>query len=292
MSSPFHPGELRLQRHAGVEEALARFGRRAIRRAMPAQRQRFFAQLPFVVVGAVDPGGAPWASFLTGPPGFAHARDAQTLVLDAVPDVLDRGSLEVGSPVGLLGIELHSRRRNRLNGRVVSHDGGLVVRVEQSFGNCPQYIHPRVVEPGVAEPVHAAEHEALTAADRAFIARSDTFFVATSATHGSGERSVDASHRGGPPGFVHVNADGELVIPDYAGNNAFNTLGNIVSDGRAALAFVDFATGDLLQLEGPARVLLDDPRIAAFDEARRLWTVRPRRVLARRGGLPLRLRSP
>ena len=60
---------------------------------------------------------------------------------------------------------------------------------------------------------------------------------------------ADISHRGGRPGFVRVDGD-VLTIPDFRGNRYFNTLGNLIAEPRASLLFVDFETGDLLQLQG------------------------------------------
>ena len=56
-------------------------------------------------------------------------------------------TLAHGIDIGLLGIELHSRRRNRMNGVVSAIDEtGFEVQVKQSFGNCPQYIQSRMFE--------------------------------------------------------------------------------------------------------------------------------------------------
>jgi hypothetical protein len=52
--------------------------------------------------------------------------------------------------------------------------------------------------------------------------------------------------------------------------------------------FVDFETGDLLQLSGEAQVVLDDPEIGAFEAAERLWRFTPRHIVQRAGALPLR----
>ncbi|WP_239502378.1 pyridoxamine 5'-phosphate oxidase family protein, partial [Stenotrophomonas maltophilia] len=77
----------------------------------------------------------------------------------------------------------------------------------------------------------------LGGAAREMVAGADTLFVASSSgadiDAGGG---VDISHRGGRPGFVHV--DGErLTIPDFSGNRYFNTLGNLLVEPRAALLF-------------------------------------------------------
>ena len=90
------------------------------------------------------------------------------------------------------------------------------------------------------------------------------------------EGLVDVSHRGGPPGFVHVERSGErtlLTLPDYAGNNLFNSLGNIQVNPRAGFVACDFATGDLLLLTGPARVLWDAPERVHFARAERLLQI-------------------
>jgi uncharacterized protein len=52
--------------------------------------------------------------------------------------------------------------------------------------------------------------------------------------------------------------------------------------------FVDFENGDLLQLSGEPQVVLDDPEIAVFEGAERLWRFTPRHIVQRVGALPLR----
>jgi ferredoxin-NADP reductase len=99
---------------------------------------------------------------------------------------------------------------------------------------------------------------------------------------------MDASHRGGPLGFVTVVDDRTLIIPDYKGNNHFNTIGNLVVDPRAGLLFVDFETGALLQLTGEAEIDWDSPAVADYPGARRLirFTIEEANLLE--GALPLR----
>jgi hypothetical protein len=87
---------------------------------------------------------------------------------------------------------------------------------------------------------------------------------------------------------VRLGDDGVLTIPDFSGNRFFNTLGNLIANPRAGLLFVDFETGDLLQLSGDVEVVLDSPEIAAFRGAERLWRFSPHRILHRPDALPLR----
>lgn len=294
MNSPWHPGEIEMQRSAGAEERMRDVGPRVLRDHLIEQHQQFYPQLPFIVLGAVAPDGDVWASVRTAAPGFLHSPDPLHLdvALDRdVDDPADAG-LEDGAAIALLGIELHTRRRNRLNGRVrrAASKRGFSVKVVQAFGNCPQYIQLRdfrIETPGVPRP--AIEHsQVLSGRALEIVRQADTFFVASYVTDEEGAHQIDVSHRGGRSGFVRVGADGALTIPDFSGNRFFNTLGNLLANPRAGLVFVDFENGDVLQLTGDAQVCLDDPQTGAFQGAERLWSVKPRKIVLRRAALGLR----
>ncbi|CAM4153202.1 pyridoxamine 5'-phosphate oxidase family protein [Bordetella tumulicola] len=289
----WHEGEKFIQEKVGVAERMEAVGQRVVRDFMPDQHRAFYAQLPFIVLGSVDSEGNAWATFLEGRPGFMSSSTPTTLDIAARPSPADpagRGMIE-GASVGLLGIEMHTRRRNRMNGVLSNIDLGLRVEVDQSFGNCPRYIQLRDFsfdrDPNGS---FAGQVEALAAMDpaaRELIERADAFFVASYADR-EDRRQVDVSHRGGKAGFVRVAGDGTLTIPDFDGNLFFSTLGNIFLNGQAGLLFVDFETGDMLQMTGDAEVVFDSPEIAVFQGAERLWTFRARKMVRRLGGLALR----
>lgn len=300
-ASPYHAGERAVQSRAGVRERVEQMGRRMIRDFMPDQHREFFADLPFLVAGSVDAQGRPWASILVGYPGFATSPDPWTLRIDAAFGFGDpaAGSLAIGSDVGLLGIQPQTRRRNRMNGTVTALDAaGFTVRVRQSFGNCPQYIQARapifVAEPRPQTPRPVrAEGARLSAEAVALIEAADTLFIATSAPAQPEEAATgaDVSHRGGRPGFVRVAVeDGRtvLTVPDFRGNNAFNTLGNIAVEPRCGLLFVDFATGGLLSLTGAGEIVWDGPELAGFAGALRLLKFRVDSGVAIADALPFR----
>lgn len=296
-SSPWHRGEVAIQESVGMAGRMAELGPRVIRDHLTEQHRAFFPLLPFAVLGSVDGEGRPWATLREGAPGFLHAPDPFRLRVDGrrEPDDPAEAGLEDGDGVALLGIELATRRRNRLNG-VVEREGpeGFTIRVGQSFGNCPKYIRVRqeVFAQDSREPRPApVVSERLDAAARALVAASDTFFVA-SFVEAEGAREVDVSHRGGRPGFVRIGADGSLTIPDYSGNRFFNTLGNLLANPRAGLVFPDFATGDLLQMGGGAQVVLDPAEAETIAGAERLWRFMPERVVFRAGALRLRFAAP
>ena len=293
-TSPFHPAERAIQDRLGVRDAIEAFARRAVRDHMPREHRDFFASLPFLLVGSVDDHGRPWASMVVGRPGFASSPDATTLAVAARPLPGDplADNLAPGADVGLLGIELPTRRRNRLNGRVTAGDGdGFTVAVAQSFGNCPQFIQTRDV---VATPAvttgRVTRADRFDAATQALIAAADTLFVATAFTDGTDHpsRGADVSHRGGKPGFVRVEDDRTFVFPDFAGNNHFNTVGNMVADPRAGYLFVDFDNGNLVYMTGRGEIVWDGPEVAAFAGARRLIRFHLDEVIRVDGGLPLR----
>jgi uncharacterized protein len=265
---------------------------------MPDQHRLFFGQLPFALLGVLDRAGNPWATVLSGRPGFLASPDPSILCIDACPADSDPGAegIYVGARIALLVIELPTRRRNRMNGIVVDLDvSGFVVRVEQSFGNCPQYIQRR--DYGGFRPHQFPSAEPLDF-DNAWaldlLQRTDTAFIASSTPPretppGGG---VDVSHRGGMPGFIHIAEDGALEVPDYRGNRYFNTLGNLIAYPRAALAIPDFTTGDLLQLTGSTAIIWDGPLVASIPGAERLWRLQPSRVVRLRDALPLQLGPP
>lgn len=290
--SPWHAGEKELQAHLGVGERMDVLGRRVIRDQMPDQHRTFYQQLPFMLYGAVDADGRPWASVLEGQPGFVHSPDPGLLQFSSLPAADDPAQLGAGSAIGLLGIELHTRRRNRINGHIgAMTTSGFAVTVDQSYGNCPQYIQLRQFRSvPLADPATrpAQQFNELDDAAKAMIAEADTFFVA-SYVDVDGVRSVDVSHRGGQSGFVRVEGNC-LTIPDFAGNLFFNTLGNLRVNPKAGLLFIDFNSGDLLQLSGRTEIILEGPQVEAFQGAERLWMFHVEHVVRRPAALGLRWR--
>ncbi|MEM1079386.1 MAG: pyridoxamine 5'-phosphate oxidase family protein [Pseudomonadota bacterium] len=289
--TPFHAGERAAQARVGITglaERVAGF----VRPFMPDQHRRFFAELPFVVLAGADAEGQHWVTLLDGPEGFISSPDARALTLATTPDPQDplAQSLASGTDVGLLGIELSTRRRNRMSGRLRQTGAGFVVEVRQSFGNCPQYIHARRWRRVPPRPALTARRTSALSTDQiARIRLADTLFIGTGQTGASDHASngFDASHRGGAPGFVTVTDSTHLQIPDYAGNNFFNTIGNLLETPEIGLVFVDFEKGGLLHVTGKAHIDWEAPG-AADPGALRVIHVEIDAVLERPEALSLR----
>jgi uncharacterized protein len=283
----FHEGERAVQARAGVDAESRRLGR-GISCDIPEGAEPFLEAQRLAVLAGTDDAGRVWASLVTGNPGFITAPDRRTLRLAAaLPGADPLGeALSPDRALGVLVLDPERRRRLRVNGHVtdVSPDA-IVIRTAEVFGNCPKYIQARA-------PHGDARHDrsgvaqggrTLTPLQRLAIGRADTFFLA-SVHAGTG---ADASHRGGQPGFVEVRDDMRLRFPDYAGNNMFQTLGNIAADPRVGLLFADFDTGTTRQLTGRARILWERAEYAELAGAERAVEIEIDEVVELAGRGPL-----
>lgn len=82
---------------------------------------------------------------------------------------------------------------------------------------------------------------------------------------GGSEGHLDASPRGGEPGFIKILDDKTLLIPDAKGNNRLDTLTNITASGRVGLLFLIPGVDETLRINGDAR-LSDDPDLIRLFE--------------------------
>ncbi|WP_137994693.1 pyridoxamine 5'-phosphate oxidase family protein [Streptomyces vilmorinianum] len=245
---PYNPGSLAVQEKAGVRH-LADHVARSIGTGIRPIAAAFLELQPMLVLGAADADGQVWSTLLTGAPGFVRATGPHTISV-AAPLPTSDGTSD-GTSVGTIALDPRTRRRMRLNGLARPSARGFTVEAEQVFSNCPKYLQKReLYAPDTTTPPGAPRHgTALTPDQERLVRAADTFFIATAAPDGA-----DASHRGGNPGFVRIDSPTELSWPDYPGNAMFLTLGNLETDGRAGLLFLDWRTGTTLQLTGEARI--------------------------------------
>lgn len=249
----YHAGSLAVQKRVGVDERARMMGR-AFGQDITVAVAAFLAGQPLLVVGGPDPATERvWTSPVAGTSGFVRATGPRQISVAGGPpptDPLATALATPGTPVGSIVLDPRTRRRLRLNGTARPTPRGFVVEADRVFGNCPRYIQRREKFEQVEGRTPGTPRRAgrLEPADMDVVRAADTFFVAT--VHGDG---ADVSHRGGNPGFVEVVSPGELRWPDYSGNAMFLTLGNLYTDPRAGLLFLDWETGDTLQVTGEAR---------------------------------------
>ena len=137
----------------------------------------------------------------------------------------------------------------------------------------PQYIQKRSAT-FLERDASSKKFQKFEGRSKELIEHADVFFLASVAPGSEANAGADASHRGGKPGFVLVESETTLVVPEFVGNDHFNTLGNWILNDKASLLFLDFQNGDTLSLKGRVDVKLtinDDDLIRYFAGAERYW---------------------
>jgi len=255
-----------VQERAGERDIARRHGA-IISSAIAPAALSFLANQRLVASSITGDDGHLWTTVWFGEPGFVQSTDGHHVsirasVMTASPDDPVLRRLALGRDVGMLAIELSSRRRLRINGtveRIGVDEIGVAVR--ESVPNCPKYIQRRsaLASTTPQSPQRlTASGRAVDQERRAVIERADTAFAGS--LHP--ERGVDTSHRGGAPGFIRVVDRATLRVPDYPGNSMFMTLGNYETDSRASLAVLDFERNVIVSFSGSARLRfeVEDPQ--------------------------------
>lgn len=275
--NPYHEGELLVQQQVGEAIAAEQNGR-VVADSILKGALKFIEQQPMVILGSVDAQQNVWASVLFGHPGFVQPVDSHTIKFDLKQAFLHPSdsfwrNIHHQNHIGMLIIELASRRRLRINGTISQTTSEqLRLRVLESYPNCPKYIQRRhflnISEEAPRQLFETQSGQFLTSEQQRWIESADTLFIASA--HPT--RGVDASHRGGNPGFVQILNDRILRIPDYPGNSMFNTLGNLIVNPHAGLIFLDFAQSRTLQLIGRTTIWWNlDESIHPTGGTRRYW---------------------
>ena len=254
----FHKGEEAVQKLTGNSKMASRVGRMIQESIQPGVIPFLKNQL-MVILTSTDKDGKLWSSPLMGEIGFIDISSFNEVVLDLDKVYSDKGdiffeNITQNNQVAMLFIEHSMRARFRVNGTVTRVDNKVFIQVKEAYGNCPKYINSISIKiDHQKEGANFSTGDNLNDTEKDWIQAADTFYLATSNNDG---RS-DASHRGGNKGFVEILYDGVLRIPDYPGNNMFNSLGNIYENPNAGLLFIDFEKGETLQLSGKAELSFD-----------------------------------
>lgn len=270
MEEVYHEGELMVQNRAG-EGAIAAQNAKMISSHFSNGIIKFLKTQQFAVLSSTDRKGNVWVTFLTGGPGFVEELDEQRVMI--------RAGLIAGDPlasetkeqkqIGLLIIDTKRRIRLRINGTASIEMGQIIVTAHQIYGNCPKYIQKRTFsreKDSYRLLLSEQRNKGLSRQQEEWIAQADTFYIGSINDQGE----MDASHKGGNPGFVHVVNAETLLFPDYFGNSMFNTLGNIELNPLSGLLFIDYDHGHSLHLTGSSEIIWDEAVAAAFPGAGRV----------------------
>lgn len=238
---------------------------------------------PLLALGTIDEQGRPWSTVWGGNTPFAQPLGGnmvgvKTIIdtkFDPVAEILFKGSDSAGKVelsgddmrmVSGLTIDLETRTRVKLFGKMMAGllapdqgpagEATLVVKIEESLGNCPKYLNKKQIKSVQPDPKLLSESIQLDDRARTAVEKADLFFISSS--HGS--KAMDTNHRGGPAGFIRIvsnEASGAVITwPEYSGNRLYQTLGNLQTTPRAGLAIPNFETGDVLYVTGTTEILV------------------------------------
>ena len=245
---------------------------------------------PLIAIGTLDKESRPWTTLWgNGDKGFARPvaegiigiRTPVTGEYDPVVEELvgKAATGEVvreegkGRMVGGLTIDLETRKRVKMYGRMIAGALGtrddevtgheehiaevqLVLKIEQSLGNCPKYLNRKKIVSALAKPELVSDSPKLPQRALDVVEKADLFFISSSQR----DLDMDTNHRGGPPAFIRVvsNDDSGAVIayPEYSGNRLYQTLGNLKVNPLAGVCVPDFETGDMLYFTGTTDILV------------------------------------
>ena len=245
---------------------------------------------PLIAIGTLDSEGRPWTTLWgNGDKGFARPiaqgvigiRTPVTGKYDPVVEALvgKEATGEVvreegtGRMVSGLTIDLQTRKRVKMFGRMVAgalsirddevtdHEEHiaevqLVLKIEQSLGNCPKYLNKKEIVAALAKPELISDSPQLPQRALDLLSKADLFFMSSSQR----DQDMDTNHRGGPSGFVRVISNDRsgavICYPEYSGNRLYQTLGNLAINPLAGICIPDLETGDMLYLTGKTNILI------------------------------------
>jgi len=244
---------------------------------------------PLLAIGTLDKQGRPWTTLCGGEKGLArllgggivgfktpvtgkHDPVIEELVgKDATGQVVrEEGE---GRMVSGLTIDLKTRKRVKMYGRMIAGalmtredeatdreetiaEIQLVLKVEQSLGNCPKYMNSKHITSAVAKPELVDDMPCFSQRALDLMDKADMFFLSSSYT----QVDMDTNHRGGPPGFMRVESNEQsgavICWPEYSGNRLYQTLGNLMLNPVCGICVPDYDTGDMLYFTGRTDILV------------------------------------
>ena len=256
----YHKGEIKVQKMIGEDVIATKNGRLITNTIIPGAIA-FIENQPMAIVSSINKLGEVWVSLLVGSYDFILVSNPNSITfklkeINSFKEDVFYKNIKDNNSIGCLFIELASRRRFRVNGKAVLNNETIAITVQESYPNCPKYIQQRMIT--ISDSSHTEKSTSITGKNsteniKNWIKSADTLFVGSTDIN----KNLDASHRGGNPGFVEFLENDVLKIPDYKGNSLYNTLGNFADNSSTGLLFINFETKDTLQLTGSASLLFN-----------------------------------
>ncbi|EXJ92956.1 hypothetical protein A1O3_01512 [Capronia epimyces CBS 606.96] len=207
----------------------------------------------------------------------------------------ERGRVKLAGKIiaGALNADTSPPDQTKYRGNLPTGQSGevqLVVKIDQSLGNCPKYLNRKRISSVRPNPRLVSSSPRLTQEAIDLIHRADLFFVASAHRH----EDMDVNHRGGPQGFMRTHQpdnpdEGTIIIwPEYSGNNLYQTLGNLETTPRAGLVIPDFETGDVLYVTGNTETLVGADASAVMAKSKLAVRLKVTEARLVQEGLPFR----
>lgn len=282
MSNIFHSGQLAVQRITG-EEKIAEMRIPMLKTSLHPRSLPFIEHQVVAFPGSEDSDGNIWLSLLVGERGFITTPSLQEIQFDLSKIKSNRNdiffkNIKNNPTVGLLFFEAARRARYRAWGTARQEGDQLSFDIRMGYPSCPKHIQVETIELSDQPTTLDTKYDngtTLGPLEKKWILGAHTFYVGTQTKKGD----IEASHRGGDPGFIEILDNGLIRVPDYLGNSMYSTLGNIYENPKAALLFVDYKKGETLQLTGVAELQFDQNDGDDFyksGETGRFWTFQPK----------------
>lgn len=276
---------------------------------------------PLLALGTLDSQDRPWTTLWGGQPGFSEPLGGGIIgtrtIVDGVNDPVvqalvggnEQGEMVQGNGkmVAGLAIDLMTRRRVKICGSMIAGSLGevdvefeddtpreegvpdkqeqlqLITKIEQSLGNCPKYLNQYEIRPALVTSKLVSQSASLSLEGKGLITNADMFFISSTTTE-----DMDTNHRGGPPGFVRILSDTEIVYPEYSGNRLYQTLGNLQMNPKVGITFPDYENGNVLYTTGTAQILVLDEAAKLLPGSNIAVKIKLDEARFVEGGLPFR----